>query len=447
MKYDLGLACRYAIKLDGQDLTANCTDDIFIGINKNIITCVESISNKNSIKKYKKHCKKFINAPHHVVIPGFVNAHTHLAMTLLRGIADDLPLEDWLHKFIFPLESSLVSPEFVKDGTELAALECLRFGTTTINDMYFFPETTAEVLKKAGIRGYVAQCFANHPLPDNKKINSFDQFLSLQKKLMKNSMIKAVLAPHAPYTCSDELLKKISKLSNELNARIHIHVSESRFEVDESFKNYGKSPIQRLMDLNILGSKTMIAHGVHLDQKDLDLISQTETSIIHNPDSNTKLASGVAPIRKYLEQKITVALGTDGAASCNDLSLFGVMDLTAKLQKVTLNKSSGFKAEESLWLAIKGGARALGLEHEIGSIEIGKKADLVLIDINFPHLTPHNNLVSDLVYCAQGLEVDTVITDGIVRVKNKKVLSLDFEKVQKKALKWRKKIQSFQPPD
>lgn len=445
-EFDLGLFCGYGILMDSNQPSCRWTENVFVGIKNGKITAVESIPTKKW-SSAKRKCKKTIIAPNQVIIPGFVNGHTHLAMTLFRGLSDDLNLHDWLFKKIFPLEAAFVSPEFVKLGTELAAYESLRFGTTCVNDMYFFPSVTANVLKKAGLRGQVSQVFVSGKTPeDNFLKNSYsDRFKDLHKKFKNDSLIRIGLAPHAPYTCDDDVLKTVVQLSKDYNSQIHIHVNEAAHEVPESLKKYNKTPIQRLNDLGVLNDRCVMAHGVYFEEQDISIIQKTRASIIHNPDSNCKLASGLAPMTKYLAAQLKLGLGTDGAASCNDLSMFGVMDLSAKLQKIKTMKCDSFSAENALWLATRGGAQSLNLDHMIGSIEVGKCADLAMIDLEHAHMLPHYNPVSDLVYSCQGLEVDTVVINGKVLVKDKKVLSLSLKNLKPKIEKIKKKIQSFQP--
>lgn len=414
-------------------------DNYFIGIKKNKITYVGDFK-----PKLQKLSKRFIDAKNQLLMPGLINAHTHLPMTLLRGIQDDVPLKTWLFEKIFPLESKFVSKDFVKCGTELAALECIKFGTTCVADMYFYPEISASKWEDLGLRGFFSQCFMDHPLPEDKSFNNsaFDRFQNLFNRFKKSELITICLAPHAPYTCGDELLKKISTLSEETQSPIQIHLAESSHENSESINKYKETQVERLNRLGVLTSRTLCAHSVHLSKTDLQLFKKSGSHVVHNPDSNCKLGSGVAPIKKYFENNINVALGTDGAASANDLSLFGAMDLMAKLQKVNCMDSSALTAKQTLWSATRGGASALGLEDQIGSIEIGKLADLILVDYNLPHMQPVYDPISHLVYSANGSEVTTVFCNGKLLLKNGKYTNINQSAIFKNVAKWQKKIKN-----
>lgn len=427
MKFDIGIRADWAVTMAGGK--AHVEKNLFFGISKSNIALVSPW--KLSLKKS---CRKFIYQKNSVALPGFVNGHAHLAMTLFRGIEDDLPLHTWLFERIFPLEKKLVTKNFVKTGTELAALECIRFGVTTVCDMYFYSQESAKVWDKAGLRGTFAQVFASAPLPEDKDLGADKEklFLSLYKKYEKHPRIRPSVGPHAPYTCSDELLRKTAELSKKYSVPLQIHLSETAEEVQTSKTKLGISPVERLSKLAVLSPHTICAHGVHLDNKDIEIMKKSGASIVYNPDSNAKLASGIAPIPKYLAAKIPVALGTDGSASNNDLSLFGAMDLGTKLQKVHSGTTTAMTAKQALYMATLGGAKAIGLGDQIGSLEVGKAADLILIDLQFPHLQPLNNLISHLVYSAQGLEVDTVFCHGKLLMRNKKILSLKPEAIYKK---------------
>lgn len=434
-EWDLGIQCEWLLTLSN----GKCEplSNMFIGIKKNKIDIIEKWN-----QSLKKKCKKLLVADHHVALPGFVNSHTHLAMSLLRGLEDDVPFHIWLFKRILPLESKLVNAEFVKLGTELSALECTRFGVTTVNDMYFYAQTSAEVWRAAGLRGVFSQVMASFPLPEDKELGNDKEklFLNLKKKYDKESRISVALGPHAPYSCDDNLLKNVAVLSSQFDSKIHIHLSETQNEVEESQKKYSKTPVERLQDLGVLGPSTICAHGVHLSHKDQKIIKESGASIVYNPDSNMKLGSGIAPISSYLKENINVGLGTDGAASNNDLSLFGAMDVGTKLQKLANSDNTAMLAEQALALATYNGAKALGLEKSIGSLEPGKCADITIINLKFPHLQPIHNIVSQLVYSAQGLEVETVICDGRILFHKNKYNYLNEKQILTKSQKYTKKI-------
>jgi 5-methylthioadenosine/S-adenosylhomocysteine deaminase len=433
MKFEIGIYAETLLPMSGGKMSVE--NKRFLGIKGGKIAFVGSYK-----PAFKKQCKKFIDGTGMVALPGFVNGHTHLPMTLFRGLEDDVPFHVWLFERILPLEGQMVSKAFVKDGTELAALECIRFGVTTVNEMYFYAGETAAVLEKAGLRAIVSQTMADFPLPEDKDLGA-DKFAivaGLQKKYRNHSRIEIGFAPHAPYSCGDELLKKVADESG--SAPIHIHVSETAKEVKDSQEKYGISPVERLDKLGVLRPRTICAHCVHLSENDREIFARSGASAVYNPDSNAKLCSGIAPVADYIKRGIPVAFGTDGAASNNDLSMFGAMDLGTKMQKLSLGDPLALKAADALLAATYGGARALGLEKVIGSLEEGKSADIVLVDLSHPHLQPVNDPVSHLVYSAQGMEVDTVLCAGKVLLEGGKFRTLKAEPIYKKAAAWRKKI-------
>jgi 5-methylthioadenosine/S-adenosylhomocysteine deaminase len=398
---------------------------------------------------HQKSSLKFLELKDQILMPGLVNAHTHLAMSLFRGFEDDLPLQDWLYKRIFPAEAKMVDAEFVRTGVELSVLECIRFGTTTVNDMYFYAEVSAEVLDESGIRGRVAWPFMDHVLPDEKNLGSMalpsrpDRFKGFHERWKNHSRVRATLGPHAPYTCGDDVLLQVKELSESLGVPIHMHVSETKQEVEGSLKRYGKSPVKRLFDLGLLTPRFQAAHAVHLEADDLECFRKSGASVLYNPDSNMKLGSGAAAIPLYRKLGIPVGLGTDGAASNNDLSMFGTMDIGTKLQKLVGGDSAGIVALDALNLATLEAARALGMEAEIGSLEVGKCADLISIRTDFPHLHPLHSITSQLVHSCQGLEVDTVICDGEMLFQNGQFTKLAADEVYEKAAVIRGSLQNF----
>lgn len=437
LKFDLGLQAEWAVPM--KDGNAQVFENFFVGIKDGLIAEARAFKSTD-----KNHCKKFISKKGMALIPGLINGHTHLPMTLFRGIEDDSNLEVWLFERILPLEAKFVTPEFCKLGTELAALECLRFGTTTVNEMYFYPEIGLKVWDQVGLRGIFSQAFVDGALPEDKTLgpDRFGRFQKLFDHYKNHKRLKMGLAPHAPYSCGDELLKQVARASEMTGARIHIHLSESAHEVESLTKKYKVRPVNHLNHLGILGPRTSCAHSVHLDSEEIALLARSGTSVLYNPDSNAKLASGVAPIPKYLAAGIPVCIGTDGSASCNDLSLFGSMDLGAKTQKLFNQSPTALTAAQILQTATWNGARALGMEKEIGSIEVGKRADLTVVDFNFPHLQPVNDVVSHLVYSTQGLEVDTVLCEGKILLENKKFKALNPELIYKKAEKLREQMKA-----
>lgn len=432
-KFDIGIYADYLIPMTSSEVKEN----VFIGVKGNKIATV--CSYKPSLKRK---CKKFILGKEMLCMPGFVNGHVHLPMTLFRGLEDDVPFHVWLFERILPLEQKIVDKNFIKAGTELAALESIRFGVTTLNEMYFYLEETAKVLNQCGLRAIVSQTFADFPLPEDKDIGT-DKFAVIERasrKYKKHSRIRIGLAPHAPYSCSDDLLLRIRDVAKTKELPIHIHVSETQKEVYDSLEKYKKTPVRRLYDLGILSKKTICAHCVHLNELDMEIFAKTQSVVVHNPDSNLKLASGIAPIAQYREKNIPTMFGTDGTASNNDLSMFGAMDIGTKVQKLSQKKENSFGAYDAVRMATVEGAKNLGYSN-LGTIAEGQLADLILVDLSYPHLQPVNNIFSHLVYSAQGLEVDTTICDGKILMQNKKVLSLNQNQVFANAKKWQKKIE------
>lgn len=422
-KYDLGFRVDHALCMAGGHPAPST--NVFVGIKKGLIAEVKPFKASDKAK-----CRKFVDKKNSLMIPGLVNAHAHLAMVLFRGLEDDTPLETWLFKRIFPLEAALVSPAFVRAGVELAARECLRFGTTTVNDMYFFTDEAAKIWDRVGLRGVFSQAFSDNKIPEDAVLKDTreERFRKLHKKYKNHSRIDIGLAPHAPYTCSDETLRQAAELAKEHDAILHIHLSEAHHEVEDSLKKFKEKPTQRLERLGVLRPKTLCAHSVHLDEDEVKILAKTGACPIYNPDSNAKLASGVAPIPLFKKHDVPVALGTDGAASNNDLSLFGAMDLGTKLQKLYHQDSQAMIAADALRMATYDGAKAMGMEDRIGSIEVGKEADLVFVDLDFPHLKPLHDTLSQMVYACQGLEVDTVVCQGKILMKDKKFTEASLRK-------------------
>lgn len=435
--FDWGIRASHALPMQGR---VHVEADYFLGVIGNSIAHTGPFT-----PDLQSRCTNFIDATGKVLMPGLINGHTHLAMNLFRGLEDDVPLQVWLFERIFPLEAKFVTPDFVAAGTELAALECIRFGTTTVSDMYYYPRASIDVWTRAGLRGIFSQAMMSHPIPEDKTLgpDRFARFDSLFHDYVENDRITIALAPHAPYTCDDDLLQQVARKAKEVGAYIHIHVAETAAEVAESIAKHGKTPVEHLYNLGVLGPRTICAHGVHVSDSDRHLLKRSGARIIHNPDSNCKLGSGIAPITSYLSDEIPTGLGTDGAASNNDLSLFGAMDLASKLQKLAHRDNSAMTASQALWMATQGGAQAIGLDRQIGSLEAGKFADFILIDLEFPHLYPLYNPISHLVYSTQGLEVDTVFCHGQPLLHNKKFTTLDPTPIFKTADIYRQKIATY----
>ncbi len=385
--------------------------------------------------------RQTINAGGKVVIPGLINAHTHIPMTLFRGLADDLDLQQWLQKYIFPAEAKNVTEDFVRVGTRLGLAEMIRGGTTTFCDMYYFEDAIADETAKAGVRGVLGETIIDFPVPDNKTnaeaMAYVERFIN---KWKNNSLVIPAIAPHAPYTVSTEHLLAIKKLSDKLNAPVVIHVAETQTEVSDISKRYGARPVSYLAKIGFLNERTIAAHVVFASDAEIDLLKTLGVGVAHNPQSNMKLASGVAPIPQMLAKNLSVGLGTDGAASNNDLDMWEEMDTAAKLHKVFSNDPKAVSAEQAFAMATIGGARALHLEKITGSIEIGKRADLVIADFDNLHQTPFYNVYSALVYATKASDVRTVIINGRIVMRDKRLLTLDENGIKINANLYRQKI-------
>jgi 5-methylthioadenosine/S-adenosylhomocysteine deaminase len=382
-----------------------------------------------------------ISARGKIIIPGLINTHNHAPMVLFRGIADDLKLDVWLEKHIFPLEAKNVTRDFVKWGTALACLEMIRSGTTTYADMYYFEDQIAEVTANAGMRGVLGETVLQYPTPDSSTpAKGIDYAKSYIERWKSNPLIVPAVAPHAPYTTTAELLLACKRLADQYGVPIMIHVSETKDEEKQIREKYGKSETQWLESLQLLGKNVLFNHGVWLSPEDLSIIRNHGVSISHNPESNMKLASGTAPVPRMLELGIDVGLGTDGAASNNNLDMFEAMDFAAKLHKLVAMDPTVLPASQVFEMATIGGARALGMSRDIGSLEKGKKADIVLVETNNPHSQPLFNVYSQLVYDVKGSDVMTSIINGKVVMLEGKILTLNEQQILQKAKEYRNRI-------
>lgn len=385
--------------------------------------------------------REVVNAAGKVVIPGLINGHTHVPMTLFRGIADDLDLQEWLTKYIFPAEAKNVTEDFVRVGTRLGLAEMIRSGTTTYCDMYYFEDAIADETFKAGMRGVLGETVIDFPVADNK---TYEEGLAYSARFIKkwqgNALIVPAIAPHAPYTVSEDHLKAARALSDKTGAPIVTHISETKREVDDSIKAKGASPIDYLNRIGFLNDRVIAAHVVWPTEEELGLLKKLGVGIVHNPQSNMKLASGVAPVPEMLKENLPVGLGTDGAASNNDLNLWEEMDTAAKLHKLISKDPKVVNAAEAFEMATIRGARALHLEKEIGSIEKGKRADLVIVDLDDLNQTPYYNIYSDLVYATKAGDVRTVIVEGRVVMRDRRLLTLNEETIKADAHRYRERI-------
>jgi 5-methylthioadenosine/S-adenosylhomocysteine deaminase len=383
-----------------------------------------------------------IDARGKLVLPGFINGHTHVPMTLFRGLHDDVTLDEWLHKYIFPAEAKNVTEEFVRWGTRLAAAEQIRGGITTFADMYYFEDAVAEETKAAGMRGVLGETFIDFPAPDNK---DEAQALAYTEKFLKrwqnDPLIHAAPAPHSIYTCSQKTLQDAAALARKYNAPILIHVAEMKKELDDSRAQNGTTPVQYLNKIGVLGPDVVAAHCIFVDDTDRKLLAEKQVGCVHNPSSNMMLASGVSPVPELRAAGVAVGLGTDGpAGSNNDLDLMEEMDLAAKLQKITKMNPLALGAKTVVEMATIDGAKALHMEKEIGSLETGKKADVIVIGLNEPNAVPMYDVYAQLAYALKGSDVETVVIGGRVVMREHQLLTVKEDEALAKAREYQKKV-------
>ncbi|HET6889571.1 MAG TPA: amidohydrolase [Pyrinomonadaceae bacterium] len=389
----------------------------------------------------KYRARKIIDASGRVVIPGLINGHTHIPMTLFRGLADDLDLQEWLTKYIFPAEAKNVTEEFVRVGARLGLAEMIRGGTTTYCDMYYFEDAIADETSKAGVRGVLGETILDFPAPDNKTNAEMMAYVErFVKKWQGHELIVPAIAPHAPYTVSEPHLKAVRAFSDRTGAPIVTHVSETKREVDESIAGKGATPVAYLERIGFLNDRVIAAHVVWPAAEDLEILKRTKVGVVHNPQSNMKLAAGVSPVPRMINEGLLTGLGTDGAASNNDLNMWEEMDSAAKLHKVTSGDPKVMTAQQAFELATIRGAEALHLEKEIGSIEVGKRADIVIVERDSLNQIPLHNIYSDLVYATKAADVLTVIINGRTVMQNHRLLTLNERAIKAAARVFRERI-------
>ncbi len=360
-----------------------------------------------------------VDATGKLVMPGLINAHSHCPMTIFRGFADDLPLQEWLNDYIFPAEAKFMTAEAARIGTSLAVLEMIASGTTCFNDMYFFEKEIAKVVKQSGMRAVLSEGVLDFPTPNAATPDlALSYIKELHQEYLADELIYTAISAHAPYTCSDKLLRLSKKTSEELEIPFHIHLAETKWEYDKYLGEFQKTPTQYINDLGLLDNSTIAAHSVHLGAEDVELFADKQAHVAHNPVCNMKLASGAAPIPALMKAGVNVALGTDGVASNNNLDMLQEMHVAALLHKFTANDPSVADAESIVRTATIGGAKALGLEKELGSLEVGKKADIITLSLEKPHTQPLFNVYSQLVYVLNGGDVSDVIVNGDILMKN-----------------------------
>ena len=383
-----------------------------------------------------------IDATDSLVLPGFINGHTHVPMTLLRGLHDDVRLDEWLHKYIFPAEAKNVTEDFVRWGTRLAAAEQIRSGITTFADMYYFEDAVAEETKAAGMRGVLGETILDFPAPDNKTEAEMLRYTeTFLKKWQDDPLIHAAAAPHSIYTCSAKTLQDASALARKYNAPVLIHVAEMKKERDDSLTQNGASPVRYLDQLGLLDSHVVAAHCIFVDPMDEKILAQRQVGCVHNPSSNMMLASGVSPVPELRAAGVAVGLGTDGpAGSNNDLDLMEEMDLAAKLAKIIRMDPLALNAKAVVEMATIEGAKALHMDKEIGSLEPGKKADLIVISLDEPNAVPIYDIYAQLAYALKASDVHTVVIGGRVVMRDRKLLTVNEQQAIIKAKAYKQKI-------
>lgn len=384
-----------------------------------------------------------IDLPGHALLPGLINTHTHAAMTLLRGYADDLPLETWLNEHIWPAEGRWVGPDFVRDGVRLALAEMIAGGTTCFADMYFFPDVAAAVAVECGMRAVIGMIVIGFPSAWAADVDEyFRKGLQLHEQYRADPLITTAFAPHAPYSVDDAALDRISRLAGEMDLPVLMHVQETPLEVTNSLRASGERPLQRLARLGLLTPQLLAVHMTDLDPQDIDLVSRHGVHVVHCPESNQKLASGICPVETLRQRGVNVALGTDGAASNNDLDLLGEMRTAALLAKISTRSPTALPASAALRMATINGAQALGLGDRIGSIEPGKQADLIAVDLDQPATQPVFDPISQLVYAATREQVSDVWIAGRHVLSGGVLQTIDRSQVLETARHWRRRLRA-----
>lgn len=431
---DLLLHARWLVTVDDDN---RVLEDHCLVINAGQI--IDILPSADTAGRYQaKHEQHFAE---HVLMPGLVNAHTHAAMNLMRGIADDLPLMEWLEQHIWPTEAKWVNSDFVRDGTRLAIAEMLRGGTTCFNDMYFYPDEVARAAIDTGIRASIGLIVIDFP---TVWANDADEYISkglqVHDQVRDNVLITTAFAPHAPYTVSDAPLQRLNMLAEELDIPVHMHVHETAGEVDMAIKNNGQRPIDRLNELGLLSPRLLAVHMTQLNDEDIEKVVSSGTHILHCPESNLKLASGFCPVQRLLDLGVNVCLGTDGAASNNDLDMFGELRTAAMLAKGVSGDPCSVDAFTALRMATINGARALGIDTVTGSLEIGKAADVIAIDMNHIETQPMFEPVSQVVYATGRHQVTDVWVAGRQLLRNGKLTGMDEGVLLRLAKEWGQRI-------
>ncbi|MGQ4583255.1 TRZ/ATZ family hydrolase [Lysobacter sp. F60174L2] len=385
--------------------------------------------------------KETVSRPDAALMPGLVNAHTHNPMTLLRGVADDLPLMEWLNGHIWPIEAAVIGPEFVADGVTLAIAEMLRGGTTCANENYFFPDVQAATYKRHGFRARVGLPVIDFPTAWAASDDEyFDRASEVFDQWRDDPLVSTAFVPHAPYTVSDTSFERIRMLADQLDVPVHLHTHETRHEVEESLQKYGQRPLARLDRLGLVNDRLIAVHMTDVTDAEIELCAQRGVSVVHCPESNLKLASGFCPVGRFEQAGVNIAIGTDGAASNNDLDMFGETRTAAQLAKAVAGDAAAFSAASALRAATLGGAKAMGLDHAIGSIEIGKQADLACVDLAQLETQPLHSVVSQLVYATGRHQVSDVWIGGLARLRERVLVDIDAAALVANARQWRQRI-------
>ena len=400
---------------------------------------VEILTSDLAEKKYA--ANSVTRLDEHAIIPGLINAHGHAAMTLMRGLADDLPMMTWLHDYVWPTEQKWISAEFVYDGSLLACAEMLRGGITCFNDMYFFPEETVRAVEQAGMRATVGLIVVDFPSAWAQDADEYlNKGIELHDQLHNNTLVTTAFAPHAPYSVSDAPLQRIATYAEELDIPIHMHVHETADEVRQALTDQGKRPLQRLDELGLLSPRLLAVHMTELNSDEIQRCAETGVNVIHCPESNLKLASGFCPVHELHQAGVNIALGTDGAASNNDLNMFSEMRTAALLGKGIAADATAVPAEQALCMATLNAARSLGLDEDIGSLQAGKAADFIAVHLNEIETSPVYHPVSQLVYATGRDKVTDVWVAGKHLLKDRVLTTLDTEEILNKAEAWRTRI-------
>ena len=431
---DLLLHARWLITVDSDN---RVLEDHCLAINGGQI--IDILPSTAAASRYQANREQHFGE--HVLMPGLINSHTHAAMNLMRGIADDLPLMEWLEQHIWPTEAKWVNSDFVRDGTRLAIAEMIRGGTTCFNDMYFCPDEVARVAIETGIRASIGLIVIDFP---TVWANDADEYISkglqVHEQVRDNALITTAFAPHAPYTVSDAPLQKINMLDEELDIPIHMHMHETADEVDMAIKDNGQHPLDRLHELGLLSPRMLAVHMTQLNDDDIDKVVSSGTHVLHCPESNLKLASGFCPVQKLLDAGVNVCLGTDGAASNNDLDMLGELRTAAMLAKGVSGNPCSVDAFTAVRMATINGARALGIDEVTGSLEIGKAADVIAIDMDYIETQPMFEPVSQIVYATGRHQVTDVWVAGKQLLRDRKLTGMDEAELVKMAKTWGKKI-------